>query len=62
MGNPAGVEKKKREKRRLRFEARLGPAAYLPKEIRDQVNAQLAKVAAADPAAKAEKAAKAVKK
>lgn len=55
MGNPAGVEKKKREKRRAKFEARLGPAAYLPKEIREQVNAEIAK---AEAAAKAEKAKK----
>ena len=43
MGNPAGVRKKKREKRRKRFEERLGPGAYLPKELREQVNAQIAK-------------------
>jgi hypothetical protein len=36
MGNPAGVKKKKREKRRKRFEARVGPGAYLPKEVREQ--------------------------
>jgi hypothetical protein len=45
MGNPAGVRKKKREKRRKKFELRLGPAAYYPKEIREQVNAELAKLA-----------------
>ena len=47
MGNPAGVKKKKREKRRKKFEDRLGPASYLPKEIRDQLNAELAKAATA---------------
>ena len=50
MGNPAGVRKKKREKRRLKFEARLGPAAYFPKEIREQVNAEIAKAEAAEKA------------
>ncbi len=37
MGNPAGVRLKKREKRRAKFEKRLGgPLAYLPKEIREE--------------------------
>ncbi len=44
MGNPAGVRRMKSEKRRARFEARLGPAAYLPKDVRDAVNAEIAKV------------------
>ena len=36
MGNPAGVRLKKREKRRAKFEKRLGgPLAYVPKEIRE---------------------------
>jgi hypothetical protein len=52
MGNPAGVRKKKAEKRRMRFEKRLGPAAYLPKDIREQVNAELAKAEAEAKAAK----------
>ena len=52
MGNPAGVLKKKREKRRKKFEERLGPAAYLPKEIRDRIDAELAK---SEPSAKAAK-------
>lgn len=43
MGNPAGMLKKKREKRRLKYEARLGPAAYLPKDVREHVNAEIAK-------------------
>lgn len=38
MGNPAGMRMKKREKRRAKFEARLGgPLAYVPKEIREEV-------------------------
>jgi hypothetical protein len=43
MGNPAGVRRKKAEKRRAKFEQRLGPAAYLPKDVREAVNAELAK-------------------
>lgn len=46
MGNPAGVKKKQKEKRRKKFEDRLGPAAYLPKSIRDQIDAELAKAEA----------------
>lgn len=42
MGNPAGVRKKKREKRRNKFEQRLGGVlAYVPKEIREEVLAEL---------------------
>lgn len=53
MGNPAGVKRKKAEKRRAKFEGRLGPAAYLPKDVREAVNAELAKAAAgAKPAKK----------
>ena len=37
MGNPAGVRRKKSEKRRAKFEARLGgPLAYLPKDAREE--------------------------
>ena len=37
MGNPAGVKRKKKEKRRAKFEARLGgPLAYLPKDAREE--------------------------
>ncbi len=43
MGNPAGDKKKKKAKRRKKFESRLGPATYLPKDIRDQINSELAK-------------------
>lgn len=53
MGNPAAVRRKKSEKRRAKFEQRLGPAAYLPKDVREQVNAEIAKaVAEATPAKK----------
>ncbi|MCS6863469.1 MAG: hypothetical protein RMJ56_10650 [Gemmataceae bacterium] len=46
MGNPAGEKRKKREKRRKKYEARLGPGAYLPKEQREAVNAQVQKMEA----------------
>ncbi len=37
MGNPAGDRRKKSEKRRAKFEARLGgPLAYIPKEAREE--------------------------
>ena len=37
MGNPAGMRRKKKEKRRAKFEARLGgPLAYIPKEAREE--------------------------
>ena len=36
MGNPAGMRRKKSEKRRAKFEERLGgPLAYLPKPERE---------------------------
>jgi hypothetical protein len=38
MGNPASVIRKKTEKRRKRYEQRLGPGVYLPKEQRLAVN------------------------
>lgn len=44
MGNPAGVKKKKRAKLRKRFEARVGPGTYLPKEDREQLHKELAKL------------------
>jgi len=37
MGNPAGVRRKQRLKRRKRYEKRLGPGAYLPKELRKKL-------------------------
>jgi hypothetical protein len=57
MGNPAMVRRKKTEKRRKKFEARLGPGAYLPKEEREQLNAELAKAAEETKAARAKAAA-----
>jgi hypothetical protein len=48
MGNPARVKRKKTEKRRKRYETRLGPGAYLPKEERLALNAELDKLAAAE--------------
>jgi hypothetical protein len=43
MGNPAAVKRKKTEKRRKRYELRLGPGVYLPKEQREAVNAAVKK-------------------
>lgn len=37
MGNPAGVRKKKREKRRKKFEERFSGLAYIPKELREKI-------------------------
>jgi hypothetical protein len=48
MGNPASVTRKKTEKRRKKYEERLGPGAYLPKEQRLALNAELEKMAAAE--------------
>jgi hypothetical protein len=48
MGNPASVKRKKTEKRRKRYEARLGPGAYLPREHRLALNAELDKLATAE--------------
>lgn len=37
MGNPAAERRKKREKRRKKFENRLGGAlAYVPKDVREE--------------------------
>ena len=46
MGNPASVKRKKTEKRRKRYEMRLGPGAYLPKDEREKVNAEVKKLEA----------------
>jgi hypothetical protein len=43
MGNPAGVRRKKREKRRAKFEKRLGDMVYVPKAIQDEIKKQEAK-------------------
>ncbi len=48
MGNPAGMARKKKEKRRAKFETRLGgPLAYIPKEDREKVLAEIEKQRAA---------------
>lgn len=44
MGNPASVKRKKTEKRRKKYEQRLGPGAYLPKDEREAVNAEVKKL------------------
>ncbi len=65
MGNPASDTRKKTEKRRKKYEQRLGPGVYLPREERLKFNEHVAKAAEeaekAAKAAKAEKAAKAAK-
>ena len=38
MGNPAMVKRKKSEKRRKKYEQRLGPGAYLPKGLVEPVH------------------------
>ena len=43
MGNPASVKRKKTEKRRKKYEERLGPGVYLPKAEREKVNAAVEK-------------------
>jgi len=48
MGNPASATRKKTEKRRKKYEERLGPGVYLPKEQRLQLNAEMEKFAAAE--------------
>jgi hypothetical protein len=50
MGNPAMVKRKKTEKRRKKYEQRLGPGAYLPKDQRLALNAELEKLAKAETA------------
>ena len=57
MGNPASVKRKKTEKRRKKYEDRLGPGAYLPKEQREAVNAVATKMEA-EAKARAEQARK----
>jgi len=39
------VKRKKTEKRRKKYEDRLGPGVYLPKAEREKVNAEMAKFA-----------------
>ena len=55
MGNPAMVKRKKTERRRKKYEQRLGPGAYLPKEERLKYNAEVEKAAAAALKEKAER-------
>jgi hypothetical protein len=43
MGNPAAVRRKKSEKRRAKFEKRLGVLAYVPKEIQEEIKKQTKK-------------------
>jgi hypothetical protein len=50
MGNPASVKRKKTEKRRKRYEQRLGPGVYLPKDERLALNAEMERFAAAEKA------------
>jgi hypothetical protein len=58
MGNPATVKRKKTEKRRKKFEQRLGPGAYLPKAEREKLNAEVKKLEEGEKARKAELAKK----
>lgn len=55
VGNPASVKRKKTEKRRKKYEERLGPGVYLPKAEREKVNAAVDKLLA-EKAAKKKKA------
>jgi hypothetical protein len=57
MGNPASVKRKLTEKRRKRFEERLGVGAYLPKDERAKLQAELEKIEAAETKAKEARAA-----
>lgn len=50
MGNPASVTRKKTEKRRKKYETRLGAGVYLPKDERLKVNAAVAKMEEAEKA------------
>jgi hypothetical protein len=47
MGNPAMVKRKNTEKRRKKYEQRLGPGVYMPKEDRLAFNAEVEKAGAA---------------
>lgn len=46
MGNPATDKRKRTEKRRKKYEQRLGPGVYLPREERLKLNAEIEKLAA----------------
>jgi hypothetical protein len=58
MGNPAMDKKRKTERRRKKYEQRLGPGVYLPKEERLKFNAEVEKAAAEAEKAKKERLAK----
>jgi len=47
MGNPAMVKRKNSEKRRKKYEQRLGPGVYMPKDERLVFNAAAEKAIAA---------------
>jgi len=56
MGNPAGMRRKKSEKRRAKFETRLGgPLAYIPKAEREIALKEIEKLQAEEAKAKAAK-------
>jgi hypothetical protein len=56
MGNPAMVKRRKSERRRKKYEQRLGPGVYLPKEERLKFNAEVEQAAAAALKEKADRA------
>jgi hypothetical protein len=62
MGNPAMDRKKKTERRRKKYEQRLGPGVYLPREERLKFNAEVEKAVAEARKAKLEKLAQKQKK
>jgi len=47
MGNPAMAKRKKSERRRKKYEQRLGPGVYMPKDERLAYNAEVEKAVAA---------------
>ncbi len=47
MGNPAMVKRKNSEKRRKKYEQRLGPGVYMPKDERLAYNAEVEKAVTA---------------
>jgi hypothetical protein len=50
VGNPASDKRKKTEKRRKKYEQRLGPGVYLPKEERLKFNEEVKKIEKAEAA------------
>ncbi len=46
MGNPASDKRKKTEKRRKKYEQRLGPGVYLPRDERLKFNEEVKKIEA----------------